>query len=408
MYKRQLPPAAIISAVERAKDDVGGRSDVVRLTAADVAAAGGVDLDAARYGLTQLASALAGVDGVSVASNADGDLVYSFPAGVRRALAGRSWHARGRDTWNAAKPALATAGRVTFGVALITSVVAVYAAIFALQASSSSDDNRGRSSARMPMFNPYFSPLDLFFPRRYYYYGLYDPWYRPPPMSFPEALFSFAFGDGDPNKALPAARTRALAEVIRANGGAVVAEQLAPYLDPPADLPNARGAEFEGVNVDESWVLPACLELGGRPEVADDGTIVYVFDELQARARNSPPRNSAQFGAILADASAIPLQVSARGDDAALSIVAAGAGDVLDGTSLDRLSDDELMEVALATGEASFKRDALAMGQGGEAPTEPSRRGLRRRLREWGRRRLKRAEEDSATCLLYTSPSPRD
>ena len=285
-----LPPAAIISAVERAKDDVGGRSDVVRLTASDVAAAGGVDLDAARYGLTQLASALAGVDGVSVASNADGDLVYSFPAGVRRALAGRSWRARGRDTWNAAKPALQTAGRVTFGVALITSVVAVYAAIFALQASSSSDDNRGRSSARMPMFNPYFSPLDLFFPRRYYYYGLYDPWYRPPPMSFPEALFSFAFGDGDPNKALPAARTRALAEVIRANGGAVVAEQLAPYLDPPADLPNARGAEFEGVNVDESWVLPACLELGGRPEVADDGTIVYVFDELQARARNSPSR----------------------------------------------------------------------------------------------------------------------
>ena len=89
--------------------------------------------------------------------------------------------------------------------------------------------------------------------------------------------------------------------------------------------------------------------------------------------------------------------MSARGDDAALSIVAAGAGDVLDGTSLDRLSDDELMEVALATGEASFKRDALAMGQGGEPPTEPSRRGLRRRLREWGRRRLKRAEEDSAT-----------
>ena len=41
------------------------------------------------------------------------------------------------------------------------------------------------------------------------------------------------------------------------------------------------------------------------------------------------------------------------------------------------------MEVALATGEASFKRDALAMGQGGEAPTESSRRGLRRRLREW-------------------------
>ena len=289
-----LPPAAIISAVERAKDGVGGRSDVVRLTASDVAAAGGVDLDAARYGLTQLASALAGVDGVSVGSNADGDLVYSFPAGVRRALAGRSWRARGRDTWNAAKPALATAGRVTFGVALITSVVAVYAAIFALQASSSSDDNRGRSSARMPMFNPYFSPLDLFFPRRYYYYGLYDPWYDRRRCPSPRRSSPSPSATATPTRRCPP-RARALAEVIRANGGAVVAEQLAPYLDPPADLPNARGAEFEGVNVDESWVLPACLELGGRPEVADDGTIVYVFDELQARARNSPPRNSAQF-----------------------------------------------------------------------------------------------------------------
>ena len=31
-------------------------------------------------------------------------------------------------------------------------------------------------------------------------------------------------------------------------------------------------------------VLPACLELGGRPEVQEDGTIVYVFDELKVSA----------------------------------------------------------------------------------------------------------------------------
>ena len=98
-------------------------------------------------------------------------------------------------------------------------------------------------------------------------------------MSLPEAFFSFVFGDGDPNSALRAARVRALAGVIRQNGGAVVAEQLAPYLDPPRNT--ARGDER---NIDESWVLPACLELGGRPEVGDDGTIVYVFDELTVSA----------------------------------------------------------------------------------------------------------------------------
>ena len=45
---------------------------------------------------------------------------------------------------------------------------------------------------------------------------------------------------------------------------------LAPYLDPPKGPSEAASA----VNVDESWVLPAVGELGGRPEVADDGTIV--------------------------------------------------------------------------------------------------------------------------------------
>ena len=127
--------------------------------------------------------------------------------------------------------------------------------------------------------NPFWSPLDLFFPRPFGYYGYYGWWEPPPRMSLPEAFFSFVFGDGDPNSALRAARVRALAGVIRQNGGAVVAEQLAPYLDPPRNT--ARGDER---NIDESWVLPACLELGGRPEVGDDGTIVYVFDELKVSA----------------------------------------------------------------------------------------------------------------------------
>lgn len=88
------------------------------------------------------------------------------------------------------------------------------------------------------------------------------------------------FGDGDPNASLRAARLRSLAEAIRAGGGAVVAEQIAPFLDPPTGPEAGSGSPL----VEESWVLPAVLELGGRPEVADDGTIVYIFDELQVSA----------------------------------------------------------------------------------------------------------------------------
>ena len=40
------------------------------------------------------------------------------------------------------------------------------------------------------------------------------------------------------------------------------------------------GGASESALVDESWVLPAVAELGGRPEVSDDGAIVYVFDDL--------------------------------------------------------------------------------------------------------------------------------
>lgn len=271
------PPEAVVAAVEK----IGSNQRVI---AADVAAKGGMDLNTAARGLNELASALAGADGLSVAASSSGDLVYSFPENVRGELSSRSASAKARETWDAAKPALITAGRVSFGLALIASIVVVYAAIVAIQTSSDEDDRRDdrRGGGMMGGFggggwgyNPFWSPLDLFWPRPYYY-----GWYAPPPqMSLPEAFFSFVFGDGDPNAALRAARVQALAGAIRQNGGAVVAEQIAPYLDPPGAPP--KGDE---ILVDESWVLPACLELGGRPEVQEDGTIVYVFDDLKVSA----------------------------------------------------------------------------------------------------------------------------
>jgi len=274
------PPEAVVSAVEK----LGSNQ---RVLASDVAAKGGMDLNTAARGLTELASALAGADGLSVAASSSGDLVYSFPDNVRGELSSRSASAKAREAWGAAKPALVTAGRVSFGLALVASIVVVYAAIVAIQSSSDEDDRRDNRRGGMGggMFggfggggwgyNPFWSPLDLFWPRPYYY-----GWWEPPPqMSLPESFFSFVFGDGDPNAALRAARVRALADVIRASGGAVVAEQIAPYLEPPGAPP--RGDELL---VDEAWVLPACLELGGRPEVQDDGTIVYVFDDLKVSA----------------------------------------------------------------------------------------------------------------------------
>ena len=46
-------------------------------------------------------------------------------------------------------------------------------------------------------------------------------------------------------------------------------------------LPFEDGSSY---NVNESWVLPAISKLNGRPEVAQNGQIVYVFDDLQTTA----------------------------------------------------------------------------------------------------------------------------
>jgi len=261
-----------------------------QLTAADLAAEIGMPIEDARVGMKELATALAGADGLSVSASSKGDLLYTFPADVRKQLSDRDNIAKARDAWNSAKPVLQTVGRVSFGIALFASIAIIYTAITVLQSSSDERKDGGFGGERGGggMIGGggggdigYFETrilLDLLFPPfpfGYYGYG----WFSPPPkMSLPEAIFSFVFGDGNPNAALRAARVRAMSGVIRANGGAVVAESLAPYLDPPASpTPNSY-------NVDESWLLPAISELGGRPEVTDDGTIVYVFDDLTVSA----------------------------------------------------------------------------------------------------------------------------
>ncbi|CAE8634126.1 unnamed protein product, partial [Polarella glacialis] len=94
------------------------------------------------------------------------------------------------------------------------------------------------------------------------------------------SVFSFVFGDGDPNeKILSETRWQLIAEAIAKRGGSVVAEQLAPYLDPPKDAASLRPEEAQRA-LDKA-MLPALLRFRGKPEVATDGTIVYVFPELQ-------------------------------------------------------------------------------------------------------------------------------
>eukprot|EP00960_Hanusia_phi_P029549 748016-Hanusia_phi.AAC.1 len=120
------------------------------------------------------------------------------------------------------------------------------------------------------------SPFDIFYFSSSSPYGV-NRYENPSQLSFLESVFSFLFGDGNPNANFEQRRYKALANLIRAKGGVVTAEEVAGYLDPPAE-------PDENKMIDESFVLPALTQLGGVPEVTESGDIVYVFEDLQLSA----------------------------------------------------------------------------------------------------------------------------
>lgn len=285
----KLPSKPVIDAVERSPQGA--------VLAADVAAAAGVSLSQARKDLT----ALAALTRADLAVTGDGELLYTFPRNVNAALAQNSAKYQALQTFRNAWPALFWGIRVSFGVALVASLVAIFTTIFFIQSSSSSSDDDRRRDRGGGGFGGSFggywgpSPFDVFLFRPYGSYGYYGAGANtsdPDEMGFLESIFSYLFGDGNPNAGIEETRLAFAAAVIRENKGAVTAEQLAPYCDDAPTPANAAVATY----VDESFVLPIVTALGGEPVVTEDGEIVYVFSELlttSAAARSLPTRPSA-------------------------------------------------------------------------------------------------------------------
>ena len=313
----------MIDAIETSP---GGSSTTV--IASDVATRAGVSLTAARRDLSTIAT-LTGGD-ISVTS--DGELVYTFPPNVRSVMSTNSARFRALQTFERLWPKLFYGIRVGFGVVLFVSIFAIFSTIFLVFSASGGgggddrDDRRrgddrgllggGRAGGYGYGYGMGDFVFDLFFPRWGFgytpYYGYYGRvpygarYYGGPvldaelrrqeeeegrgPNLF-ERIFSYIFGDGNPNFGIENARLRAAAELIRENGGAVCAEQLAPFVDapPPDKSYDASGDDDDEMSstVDESYVLPIVTQLGGQPTVTDDGDIVYVFEELQMSAENT-------------------------------------------------------------------------------------------------------------------------
>ena len=288
-------PRPILERVEVAVEAAGGR-----VTAGDVASSAGVPLRSAEAALNALAADTSGRLQVSPS----GDLAYVLPPNFRTVLRTRSAWLRLAPRIDAAANAVGWAGRVAFGGALLASLAIAAAALVALSiAAQSSSDDRDRGGGRRGGFGGglpvsfWFSPGDFLF--------WFDPYgYRrarrsmggrrgggrgnardPDAMGFLESVFSFVFGDGDPNLTYDDDRWRAVGRAIAGRGGVVTAEELAPLLDLPAAAGTAaRDRDGDGLD-DEAFVLPALVRFNGRAEVDEAGRLLYVFPDLQKTGR---------------------------------------------------------------------------------------------------------------------------
>lgn len=259
-----------------------------RVTVGDIAAQTGLDLNLAQQGLMVLASLAGGHLQVSQS----GEIAYQFPRNFRGILRNKFLRLRLQQWWEKIWKVLFYLIRISFGIALVASIVLIFVAIalilIGVNSSRDSDDRGGHSGGGIVFLPNFWFGPDWF----WIFYPDYDrPSYQyrrreKPQLNFLESVFSFLFGDGNPNTNLEQRRWQEIATVIRNNGGVVVAEQIAPYLD---NLGSGYAKEYE------DYMLPVLARFNGYPEVSPQGQIVYRFPELQVTARSQKPQQGQSY-----------------------------------------------------------------------------------------------------------------
>ncbi|WP_299415028.1 hypothetical protein [Acaryochloris sp. IP29b_bin.148] len=246
-----------------------------RVTVGDVATQAGLDIQQTERGLLALASEVSG----NLQVSETGDIAYLFPRNFRSVLRNKYWRLRLQALWAKIWPAIFYLIRISFGIFLLVSIVLIFVAIAIILIAMNSQDDRSsnrRSGSFIPRF--WITP-DLFWffnpnPRYHRQHARGRQPKDPDQMNVLEAIFSFLFGDGNPNANLEDRRWQAIGSVIRNNGGAVTGEQLAPYLEVSDHQRDS-----------EDYVIPVLTHFDGRPEVSPQGEIIYHFPTLQSTAK---------------------------------------------------------------------------------------------------------------------------
>lgn len=260
-----------------------------RVTVGDVAAKAGINVNLAERGLLALAADVGG----HLQVTESGDIAYLFPKNLRAILRNKYLQLQLKEWWEKVWRVLFYLIRISFGIVLLISLFLIFASIFIIVISTNqnreySDDNRsGKGRIFVPNF---WFGMDWF----WFLFWDYDTPYqrqqrfqsadgKRTQMNFFEAVFSFLFGDGNPNWNLEERRWQAIATIIRNNKGAVVAEQIAPYLD---NIGSGYANEFE------EYMLPVLARFNGHPKVSPEGQLIYHFPDLQTTAKTNHPQEA--------------------------------------------------------------------------------------------------------------------
>lgn len=269
------PNSAIMQSIEKLN---------YRVTVGDVATQSGLDVKVVQQELLQLANDTNGH--LQVAET--GDIAYIFSPNFRTILRNKYWQLRVEKWLKKAWSIIFYLIKISFGIILISSIIIMLLAIVIIvvaisgnkdsDSSDNSNSNQGGSFFFFPRF--WISP-DFFlifspnYEERRYQKARYNS--SENQFNFLESIYSFLFGDGDPNRNLEERRWQEIAMVIKNNNGAIIAEQVAPYLD-NINIYNER---------DEDYILPVLTRFNGYPEVSDQGEIIYYFPELQVTAKET-------------------------------------------------------------------------------------------------------------------------
>ena len=233
-----------------------------RVTVSDLATESGMDLARAQ---TQLSWLTAELPGSSMEVSRNGVLVYAFPRDVQK-KASRLRTTEQRELWP-----IGMLVKACVGLMLLASAATVRP-LLVRSSDASHFSLRGELTALRAAISETRRPI---MSNR----SMVD---ELPSLSL--ACYGFMFGEDGGERTVAAEQLErqytAIAAAIRANKGAVCADQLRPFLYDLPPPPTASGLEAAWLQPVEEWIMPTLARFDGSPAVTDAGDIVYVFPEL--------------------------------------------------------------------------------------------------------------------------------